>query len=491
MKRFRKSQLAGHSYGDAIPFYHEGKYHVFSLTPPEGTTVYPDRLRTSWHHRISTNLIDWEETEVALVPGENCSADKDGCWTGSVIFAEGEYHCFYTGFCIGAKHQQTICRAVSDDCIHWKKDPRNPYLLPETDKYEAMDWRDSYIFYNEDDKLYWLLISARKNEGPKMRRGVVVLYRSSDLENWSHYGPLYHTNTNCPECPEMYKMNGYWYLAYSRFSENAGTIYRVSKSPFGPFRVPSQDGIGGRRFYAAKSIQNDNGRRFYFAWAHDRANKSDDGEWYWGGIYCIPHEVCSKPDGNLDVKMPQEIADALNQNLPWDLCPQEGIMERKTEDTFTAEAIGTMAYGFLDTGDLKSMLLQCKIKPMDCNDSFGLLLKCNDHADRGYHLSFDVAAQRVTLMKMPWPLDPFWAETCPVLETPVAEPDGPRVCEKPFRFQNGDSIDVKIVIDHNMMEMFIGNQVAFTFRSYSPCSHELGWFVRDGKTEFSNIKVSK
>ena len=45
MEIFRKMSFAD-STGDAIPFYHEGKYHIFSLTPALGTTVYPDRLRT-------------------------------------------------------------------------------------------------------------------------------------------------------------------------------------------------------------------------------------------------------------------------------------------------------------------------------------------------------------------------------------------------------------------------------------------------------------
>ena len=43
MEIFRKPSFAD-STGDAIPFYHDGIYHIFSLTPPTGTTVYPDSL---------------------------------------------------------------------------------------------------------------------------------------------------------------------------------------------------------------------------------------------------------------------------------------------------------------------------------------------------------------------------------------------------------------------------------------------------------------
>ena len=60
MDFFRKMSFAD-STGDAIPFYHEGKYHIFSLTSPPGTTVYPARLRTTWSHSVSEDLVHWEE----------------------------------------------------------------------------------------------------------------------------------------------------------------------------------------------------------------------------------------------------------------------------------------------------------------------------------------------------------------------------------------------------------------------------------------------
>ena len=90
-------------------------------------------------------------------------------------------------------------------------------------------------------------------------------------------------------------------------------LFRVCQHDLPHFQIsvwtvekPKKDGIGGRRFYAAKSMQDDNGRRFYFAWAHDRAENSDRGEWYWGGTFCIPHEVVATADGQLDVKLPEE-----------------------------------------------------------------------------------------------------------------------------------------------------------------------------------------
>ncbi|HEX6565784.1 MAG TPA: hypothetical protein VF020_15965 [Chthoniobacterales bacterium] len=247
--RFYRKPAHADATGDAIPFYHEGKYHIFSLTSPPGTGTYPERLRTTWHHAWSENLVDWEEIGSALIPGGPGEPDADGCWTGSVIHGEGKWHAFYTGYSIQAAFQQTICHAVSDDGVSWTKDPKNPILVPKTDIYERLDWRDPYAFYNEKDRCYWFLFSARKNTGPVTRRGCVILYHSQDLTDWDYYGPIYEPkHTNCPVCPELYRMGDTWYLSYSRFSEFGGTIYRISDSPFGPWRTPATIGSGTGAF---------------------------------------------------------------------------------------------------------------------------------------------------------------------------------------------------------------------------------------------------
>jgi len=133
-------------------------------------------------------------------------------------------------------------------------------------------------------------------------------------------------------------------------------MYRVSKSPFGPWRTPKYDGIGGRRFYAAKSMQDDNGRRFYLGWAHDRADNSDHGEWYWGGAFAIPHEVIATPDGNLDVKMPKEIIDTFDTPVEWKFKPMEGDWKTYGSPNIAINSVGTYSYGFCELGEKRFML---------------------------------------------------------------------------------------------------------------------------------------
>ncbi|MCI6699615.1 MAG: GH32 C-terminal domain-containing protein [Lachnospiraceae bacterium] len=496
MDIFRKMSFAD-STGDAIPYFHNGEYHIFSLTSPPGTTVYPARLRTTWSHSVSSDLIHWTELPTALYPGEGDEPDASGVWTGSVIYGEGQWHAFYTGYCLTAEYQQTICHATSKDGITWTKDAANPVIKPKTDEYEKLDWRDPYVFYNDEDHCYWILISARILSQPVTRRGCIVLYRSDDLVNWKYYGPIYTPgHTNCPECSEMYRIGNTWYLSYSRFSEWVSTIYRVSKSPFGPWRKPKKDNIGGRRFYAAKSMQNDEGRRFYFAWAHDRADQSDHGEWYWGGTFCIPHEVVQDMNGELNIRMPREYVEALSrEKLEWNYLPVMG--EERTshygQSTIQMNSVSTCTYGFLiPEKKNKQFLFSCSATPYETNDYFGILLKSDKEASGCLLLEFDSAMQRVSLINLPMDTDPFWRQSCQAVP-PATDPgpDGVRVAEKTFAISPGKAIDIKILIDHDMVEAFIGNEVAFTYRIYAKPEYEVGLITQDGVVEFDNISMTR
>ncbi len=386
--------------------------------------------------------------------------------------------------------QQTICHASSPDGVVWTKDPDNPILSPMTDKYEPQDWRDPYVFYNDEDGMWWMIFLARLNDGPPMRRGCIVLYRSPDLKTWHHYGPLYQPyHTNGPECPEMYKMAGKWYLSYSRFSEWVNTVYRVSETPFGPWRTPKFDGIGGRRFYAAKSLVNSQGRRFYFGWAHDRADRSDNGEWYWGGAFCIPHEVKAAETGELEVKMPEETAAAFAVSATWNHLHQWGNVRRLGSNNFHIDSLETLSCGFFDVKET-TFLFSCKVRPTATNDHFGFVLKADSDITHCLILMFERGMQRVSLVNMPQTLDPFWQQSTPSHIKPRDPgPDGPRVAEKPFLFSDGDEIDVKIAIDNDMVEIFVGERVAFTYRSYAKPEHEIGYLVQDAIVDYYDVQI--
>ena len=117
--------------GDVIPFFDDGTYHLFTLTPPPGTLHFPGRLRTTWRHLRSADLVHWEQLPDALSPGADGEPDHDGVWTGSVLRVGDVYNIFYTGHSLESTAPQSVCRATSFDGIYWAKDPQNPISTPD------------------------------------------------------------------------------------------------------------------------------------------------------------------------------------------------------------------------------------------------------------------------------------------------------------------------------------------------------------------------
>ena len=100
--------------------------------------------------------------------------------------------------------------------------------------------------------------------------------------------------------------------------------------------------------------------------------------------------------------------------------------------------------------------------------------------------------QRVSLLNLPMGVDPFWEQSCQAVP-PATDPgpDGVRVCEKTFSIEEGQEIDVKIIVDQDMVEAFVGEQAAFTYRIYARPEYEIGILAQDAKVEFYDINIKK
>lgn len=68
-----------------------GQYHLFFQYHPFSKKWGP----MHWGHCVSKDFIKWEYLPCALAPDE--SYDKEGCFSGSAIEADGEHVLIYTG----------------------------------------------------------------------------------------------------------------------------------------------------------------------------------------------------------------------------------------------------------------------------------------------------------------------------------------------------------------------------------------------------------
>lgn len=293
--------------GDVIPFADGDELKLFYLHEDRGNPA----SGTPWHLVTTVDGVTFADLGVALAAGA-IDEDDFNAYTGSVVRDHhGTHHLFYTGQNpghLGADGQplQLVMHATSPDGVGWER--HRDHTFGATPGYGSADWRDPYVFWDEDASVWRMLIAARHVDGPERRRGVIAQCTSTDLNTWQAAPPFWDPRRwVAHECPEVFCWNGWWYLVFSEFSESFTTRYRMSRSPLGPWNVPVHDTLDGRAFYAAKSAEL-HGRRFFYGWIATREGGHDHGAWQWAGTLSVI-EAVQRPDGALAFTPPAEVTE--------------------------------------------------------------------------------------------------------------------------------------------------------------------------------------
>lgn len=452
--------------GDVIPFFSGGQFRIFHLYKADGV-----RYDTTWHQVRTNDFVHF--TELGEMLGAGGPEDQDrSVATGSVIESGGRYHAFYTGFNTPRKTdrpEQGILHAVSDDLVKWHKIPADTFYAPEA-TYERDDWRDPFVFWNDEAREYWMLVAARLKTGPKRRRGCTALCTSKDLTKWEVKPPfwspgLYFTH----ECPDLFRMGDWWYLVFSEFSESSQTRYRMSRNISGPWIAPEIDTFDTRALYAAKTASNGK-TRFLFGWNPLRAGGKDDGEWEWGGNLVV-HQLGQQSNGELYVTMPETINRAFARSLPLDIRPALGRFDISSD---SVRAHDTVSFG---VATVAPMPTRCKIAATieftaGCQ-SFGVMLKLLDDLDTCYYVRFEPPNGRIVFDRWPRPGDiPYMTGL-----------------ERPLKLTPGEPIELQVVVDGTIAEVYVSGKVAMSTRMYSPDQGRIGLFVDEGSATFKRLGV--
>ena len=178
--------------------------HAFYLCASRGLYDPIRRHRnTNIGHAVSKDLTNWEILPDAVSPSESPAWDSWTTWTGSVVKHQNQWWMFYTGTSReNAGAVQTIGAAVSDDLITWTKLESNPLVQADSRWYEKLAdgtwhdeaWRDPWVYWDESDNLWHMLITARSNKGDRVFRSVMGHAISKDLRNWEILQPLSENN---------------------------------------------------------------------------------------------------------------------------------------------------------------------------------------------------------------------------------------------------------------------------------------------------------
>jgi len=450
---------------DVIPFYDEGEFKLLYLKDWRDKDAYGEG--TPWFLLGTQDFVRFTEYGEVLPRGREDEQDLY-IYTGCILKVGDLYHIFYTGnnfhFPAQGKQQQAVMHAVSRDMVHWEKQPEDAFYAP-SDQYEEHDWRDPFVFWNEEAGEYWMLLAARLKEGPANRRGCVALCASSDLKRWEVRDPfwapyLYTTH----ECPDLFRIGEWWYLIYSTFSDRTVTHYRMSKSLQGPWLAPEDDALDNRAFYAAKTW-TDGKRRYAFGWNPTREGEHDQGTWQWGG-HLVVHELIQQADGSLSVTVPDSVRAAFAAELPfafaqvlgdWQTGPGSAAVD--AGDAFACAVAGRLP---------ESCKLELSLSFAAGTRSCGIILRGGEQLEYGYQIRFEPGRRRVVFDQWPRPGD-------------VPHAVG---LERPLELQPDTRYEVCILLDGTVCEVYVNRTIAMSARLYDHTEGGWGVFASEGSASF-------
>ena len=443
---------------DFIPFWHDGKFRLFYLKDWRDIENHGEGV--AWFQLSTDDFINFEELGESLQRGTPEEQDLY-VFTGSVIKlkADNKFYIFYTGhnprFAPLDKPVEGIMRAVSDDLIKWDKLSEDTFYA-DASKYETQDFRDSFVFYDENKQKYCMLLVSRKKDSGH-HSGFTALYTSSDLREWTDEGDfwspcLYHTH----ECPDLFKMGDWWYLIYSEYSDKSMTRYVMSKNQYGPWEIPSDDSFDGRAYYAAKSYSDESEKRYLFGWIPTKTGNNDYNGWMWGGNLAV-HEIFQRENGTLGCRLPLSI------DKQWKI---KSNSDKKITVSNHYGKASELLFGETEN----TFRVDMRLSFTEGTKQFGIAFCQDFEENNGYKYAFLPYQNTVR----------FDCEKNCVNTKDVT---------RQIDLSGGNPVDITLIADNDICVMYINNDIALSSRMYNQGGRDISFFAIGGEAFAENIKL--
>ncbi|MCX6049689.1 MAG: hypothetical protein NT075_31705, partial [Chloroflexi bacterium] len=373
--------------GDAMPFFHDGVFHLFYLLDEEHHKAKNGLGGHQWAHATTTDLVHWTHHPLALAITK---PDEGSICTGSVFFHAGQYYAWYATRTL--ERAQHLSLAVSADGINFCKTEPNPVAMPGSG-YSPYHFRDPFMFQDPTTALFHLLITAELVDYPLTKRGGCLAHLvSDDLQTWRREEPFLLPGFDKePECPDLFFWNGWYYLL---FGNGLVTHYRMARQPLGPWLRPAIDRLDGNLACVMKTAAFTGNRRIGVAWIGTREHDKDEGRLQWGG-QLVFRELVQFSDGTLGSCFPPELLPNAGAPLPLKFAGLLGHAEL-AEDAIVLNAPQGLAVGMLPEIP-QNVRLTLQINPSENAAQFGLRLRGYGQFEGGYELSFYPAERLVKL----------------------------------------------------------------------------------------------
>ena len=301
------------------PLYWKGRYHLFYQYCP----IVSNQGPKYWGHAVSSDLVHWKNLGIALAPTPG-GPDKNGCWTGSAVINNGVPTLIYTGGTWTAEseraerlkglipeRQMVAVAADPNDfnLIKWNKIPENPVLAAPPAGFEVAGWRDPCV-WRERETWYMIIGSGEIGKG-----GMALLYSSPDIKHWNYLHPLAVAKPDPSaqdlsrpfgamwECPDFFILDHQPILLVAR-----GNSYLTGTYSDHRFQQERGGQIDyGSAAYAQKTMQDNKGRRIWWAWIHEKRSPKAQVAAGWAGVMSLPKLLSLRSDSSLGVEPVREL----------------------------------------------------------------------------------------------------------------------------------------------------------------------------------------
>jgi len=504
------------SIGDVDIVFHEGLYHLFHLVLPNHDFIA---------HAISDNALNWRRVDNALFISDPGSWDDLMLWTMHVTpdpHQPGRWRMFYTGLSRRDRgKKQRIGMALSDDLFRWRKADVNwkdlrgksdPELVRQarakaassiSNNIKAKQDADSCLPLEPDSRFYesspddernwvsfrdpfyfregargWLLMAARVNSGPVVRRGCVGLMEETEPNRFRALPPL-HTPMlyDDIEVPNLFRIDGDYYLIGS-LREDAKIRYWHTADIGEPWRNYYDNVLLAKGNYAGRICHDSQGVLLWNFYTKDLGDRSVN------NLLPPPKRLDRGEDGQLRVTTFEGIEKRITGMLDT-RCLHS--LKGDREQAFCRVGAGALQLvseagfqGFVFDEEVNSFMMRCRLSLTGIGKC-GILCRVNPQSHDGYYLALDLIKGNAQFRS--------WGTGLAKSGENMMQFDS--LQEGSWHATSPDNIEVQLVSFGSYHELSINRHVILSLADTKFTSGLLGFYVETAALQISDLVVHR
>jgi len=456
----------------------------------------------------SKDLVTWEDCSPALRNG--ATYDRLGVFSGSIVsrIVDGRrvLFLFYTSVSAVPIHWSLPyldgCESQSvafstDYGNSWQRYEHNPLMTIPPKLERTTGWRDPFVSKWEpmskllgvDSSMnYMMIASGERGRGPQL-----LLYQSNDLLDWQPTCTLLDVEANAKitptselnfgmnfECASFFTIGERHYIIVGIEEDKtskrhdghallwlSGTLSLQNGKP--KFEITSHGQLDHGIAYAAHIFRDAEGRILQLGWANEAANREAVEKQGWAGLLTHPKELyeisvpISQVEGDMDRWNIDESSVTMT-TLGMRLAPQVSqLRQSQTAPITSLEGLRSLRSTNYD--------ISATFRNTSGTERFVFNVRESPSSAEVTKIVFDLANHRISIHRSRSSLENLGESS----------PD-----EGKFFLLSGEDLDVRIVVDNSIIEVFANERFAVTSRVYPSLesskgvSWDFGGFAENG-----------